>query len=209
MLQVECLTVGPLAENTYLIYNDEGNALIIDPGAEADRIRKKIEELHLTPQAILVTHTHHDHIGAVAELRELYNVETYVHEIEADTFQESLTDASVTNDPADVLWTAEDMGKESIIGDFDMKIVFVPGHSPGHVAFIFPEEGFAVTGDTVFQGSIGRTDLPGGSFRDLMDGIVHQLLTLPDKTILYPGHGKSTTVGDEKDHNPFLQEFIG
>lgn len=208
MVKIDKLTVGNLAENTYLVYDEEGRALVIDPGAEAMRIIERINELGLDPQAVLLTHTHHDHIGAVDEIRGAYDIDVYVHKIEEDTLVSSSTNPSVGAQPADHVWLDKDMGQSHQIGGIDFTLLFVPGHSPGHVAFLFRDSGFVVSGDTVFKSSIGRYDLPGSSYADLMDGIVNQIMVLPDDYVIHSGHGEATTIGFERATNPFLADFV-
>lgn len=207
-LNVEKIVVGAYQENTYVVYNEAKEALIIDPGDEAERIIAWIKENEWKPQAILITHTHIDHVMAIDPVREAFGIEAYVHEIEADTFQtpDMNMQASdiVVNKPADHLWT--ELG-EHTVGSFTFDIALVPGHSPGHVVYIFKEDAFVICGDTIFRGSIGRTDLRGGDLRTLLLGILRDILPLPKHFILYPGHGESTTVQREIQTNPFLEMF--
>lgn len=199
MNHVEKQIVGPLRENTYVVYNDDKQALIFDPGAQAEDLIEWIDDQGWQPQAILLTHAHYDHIGALDALRDHYQVEVYLHEYEADfptTPSLNLsagTPFELTTRPADHLWTMADMGRQTV-GDFTFKLAFVPGHSPGHVIYYFPEDGFAISGDTLFRRGIGRTDFDYGDQNALDEGIARELLTLPGETILYPGHLFKTTV---------------
>lgn len=210
MLSVYYQTVGLAQENTYVVVNEQNEALIFDPGGEADLLIAWIEENQWQPQAILLTHCHFDHIGAVDKVRERFDINVYVHEIEADYLSSpelnlsyGMLGRSVNQRPADVQWTQADMTTFKL-NRFDLTIRHLPGHSPGHVVFIFDKEGFVIAGDTLFERSVGRTDLPGGSFEQLMQGIKTELLALPEETIIYPGHGSPTTIKAEKRFNPFL-----
>lgn len=212
MLQVERLEIGAIGENTYVIVHSETKeALIVDPGGEASRIIEWIEQAQWQPLAILLTHAHYDHIGAVDEVRDHFQVEVYQHPEEAKFLVDPNWNLSgltgrqaVTARPAEHLW--ETLGKHQI-GPFQFEVVFVPGHSPGHVAYIFVDERFVVSGDTIFEMSIGRTDLPGGRYIQLMQSIDRELIHLPEDYRLYPGHGNSFTVGYSLATNPYFEVF--
>ncbi|XJS10778.1 MBL fold metallo-hydrolase [Aerococcaceae bacterium WGS1372] len=208
MLAVDLLTVGAYQENTYVVYNEDRQALIIDPGDESDRLIQWIKDNQWQPQAILTTHTHIDHISAVDALRDEFGIEAYVHKIEEQTFQTPdrnfVKSDIVVNRPADHLWETNGL---KTVGSFSFETAHIPGHSPGHLVFIFKEAGFVICGDTVFRGSIGRTDMPDGDVRSLLLGIGQELLSLDGETVLYPGHGPATTVGYEYRTNPFLEVF--
>lgn len=208
MLTVVQLTVGAYQENTYVVYNENKEALIIDPGDEADRLIQWIEDNGWQPQAILITHTHIDHISAVDAIRDQYGIEAYVHQIEEQTFQtpqRNFQDSDiVVNRPADHLWNKQGVKK---VGSFIFETALIPGHSPGHLVFIFKDDGFVICGDTVFRGSIGRTDMPDGDVQSLLLGIGQEILSLDSEVVLYPGHGPATTVGYEYRTNPFLEVF--
>lgn len=210
MLNVAHQTVGLGQENTYVVYNDEKNALIFDPGAQAEDLIRWIDENQWKPQAILITHTHYDHIGAVDALREHYDVEVHVSDIEKDHLSDPELNLSarhpqpVSARPAEHTWTQP--GKYTV-GDFTFRIEFIPGHSSGHVVYFFDKEGFAINGDVVFNGSIGRTDLGGGGYVPLIKGIAEHIVSLPGDYILYPGHGPQTTVANEVKTNPFFEMF--
>ena len=207
-MTVVSLAVGPLQENVYLVFNDAKEALLFDPGAQAEDIIALIEQHKVTPQAILLTHAHWDHIGAVDELRQKYNIPVYVHPKEADFLtnpQRNLSarsGQSLTATPADFYY--EQWGPTRF-GSFACSIYEVPGHSPGSTVFVFPQKGVAIVGDTLFANGTGRVDLPGSStFQQLLAGITEHLLSLPDDTIILPGHGPATTIKAEKAHNPYL-----
>lgn len=201
--------LGSLQTNCYIV-KQEGSCLIIDPGEEGKRIIQLLEKHKLTPKAILLTHAHFDHIGAVDIVRDHYNIPVYIHEKEAKWLLDPALNGSqffmighlVRIKPADIILYKEETRS---IGDFEMQIFETPGHSPGSVSFYFAQERVVFSGDALFKGSIGRTDLPGGNHQQLLRSIQEKLLTLPEDTIVLSGHGDSTTIREEIDSNPFLQ----
>lgn len=211
-LKWEQIPLGPLQANCYLISNDRNESLIIDPGGEGEKLIQIIEEKNLNPVAILVTHTHYDHIGAVDTIREHYQIPLYVHENEAKWLLDPSLNGSqffaafplVRLRPADKILATE--GKMSV-GDFTFEMYETPGHSPGSVSFYFKDLGIVICGDALFQGSIGRTDLQGGDYDELITSIRNKLLVLPEDTVVLPGHGNTTTILAEKNTNPFLNGF--
>lgn len=212
MLKINTYPLGPIQTNCYIVQNETGHCLIIDPGEEGQRIIREIEKSGLTPSAILLTHAHFDHIGAVDEVRDYFNIPVYIHEVENEWLADPALNGSikypgfrnVTNLKADHVMSAEAVME---VGPFTFETRHTPGHSPGSISYIFEQGRFAVVGDTLFQGSVGRTDLPGGDTSTLLASIHNKLLTLDDDFILYPGHGPATTPEREKDTNPFLNGF--
>lgn len=206
------IPLGPLQTNCYIIAKEDKTCLIFDPGEEGEKLSSFIHEKQLNPLAIILTHAHFDHIGAVEEMRAAFNIPVYIHEKEGDWLIDPALNGSqlfeigklVKGKRADYLLTNE---KELNIGDFSFQIAETPGHSPGSLSFYFNEAGFVISGDALFSGSIGRTDLPGGNHAQLLTSIHEQLLTLPEETIVLPGHGPATTIGQEMDSNPFLNGF--
>ncbi|MDN3449886.1 MBL fold metallo-hydrolase [Planococcus sp. APC 3906] len=210
MLKINQMELGPVQTNCYIISNDAKECLIFDPGEEADKIIGFLQKKQLTPVAILLTHAHFDHIGAVDTLREKYEIPAYLHKLEKEWLGKPNLNGSgkysMVPDyrlkDADILLDGE---KQLEINGFKMDVFHTPGHSPGSVSYSFGKEGFAIVGDTLFRGSIGRTDLVDGSEKKLLQSINDSLLTLPEHMILYPGHGPETTPEQEKQSNPFLR----
>ncbi len=208
MIKVYNYLVDSVGENCYSIVNDNNEALIVDPGDQADQLIEWIHSNGWHPQAVILTHAHMDHIGALDAIREQYQIEAYLHNAEKDfiidpvlNFSRALHDHDVVQKPVEQYW--DSMGVKTV-GSFTFEIRHVPGHSPGSVIYVFHEDEIVIAGDTLFQGSIGRTDFPGGSHQQLMDAIDSQILTLPDNFKVYPGHGPSTSIGIERANNPFL-----
>lgn len=206
MLKVERLAVGMGQANCYIIY-DEMEALIVDPGAEARRIEHTIEKLGVKPVAIILTHTHYDHIGALDAIRDTYDVPVYVAVEESKWLLDPNKNLSGFVGDEVVARPAEknfDIGSETNISNFTFTVLPTPGHSPGGVSFVFADDDFVITGDALFAGSIGRTDFPGSNHEQLLSGIREQLFTLPPNYTIYPGHMGSSTIGKEKTTNPFF-----
>jgi len=204
-LRVERLEVGELQTNCYLVWVEGAeSAIIVDPGAEADRIRAEITARKLKPNAILLTHAHFDHCGAVAPLRELYRIPFYLHPED-----QPLLLSSFSRDMYRMMELAEPPAVDSPLQDgerlkFDrisLEVIHTPGHTPGSVSFRAIDTIF--TGDTLFQGSVGRTDLPGGSWEKLQHSL-QKLMKFPQTCIVLPGHGEESTLAEEAQYNPFL-----
>jgi hydroxyacylglutathione hydrolase len=206
---LEMLTVGPFQENCYIIGDeDSGVGALIDPGDEAARIALAVEQTKLEIGSIIVTHAHIDHVGAVAALVDEYSCPVLMH-AEAEPMLAQL--------PTQAMMMGLKFGKvpkvdrhiddEEVleVGALKLRSLYTPGHAPGHLAFYVEDEGLVLAGDALFAGSVGRVDLPGGSMEVLMRSIEERLLTLPDETTVYPGHGPQTTIGSERTSNPFLQ----
>ncbi|MGX7245210.1 MBL fold metallo-hydrolase [Enterococcus quebecensis] len=207
MLKIERIKTGEIQENCYLIYN-ENNLLIIDPGAEAEKIVSLIEKTNKKPLAILLTHTHYDHIGAVEELRHHYHIPVYVSPLEQEWLSNptlNLSGLGRHDDIADIIVQPAEIEFELTdydLGGIKFSVVPTPGHSIGSLSFVFDD--FVITGDALFKGSIGRTDLHTGDMQQLLHSINTYLFTLPDEFPAYPGHGDATTIEHEKKNNPFF-----
>ncbi|AVK96304.1 MBL fold metallo-hydrolase [Lysinibacillus sphaericus] len=214
MMNVRSYSLGPIQTNCYIVSNKEKECLIFDPGEEATKIIKVIRSNGLKPLAIFLTHAHFDHIGAVDEVREAFNIPVWIHEKEVSWLDDpmkngsgkyaSLPDYKVAAPAKEHIIKKEQLFE---ISNFVFNAVFTPGHSPGSISYIFEQDGFAIVGDTLFEQSIGRTDLLGGSTKLLLASIHDKLLSLPEDTIVYPGHGNYTTIGTEMETNPFLNGF--
>ncbi|RHW41070.1 MBL fold metallo-hydrolase [Neobacillus notoginsengisoli] len=205
------IPLGPLQTNCYVLHDEHRQCLIFDPGEEADKLKAILAEKKLRPVAILLTHAHFDHIGAVDPIRDHYNIPVYLHENEKKWLADPARNGSAYFLGGEVrVRDAEHLLKhegEMELGGFSFEVFETPGHSPGSVTFYFAEKGIVVSGDTLFMGSVGRTDLPGGNEKELMKSIHTKLLELPEETIVLPGHGPVTTIGDEMAANPFLHGF--
>jgi glyoxylase-like metal-dependent hydrolase (beta-lactamase superfamily II) len=208
-MDVRMLTVGPVQENCFLVRRDADadRALIVDPGDEADKLLHVIGELGVTLEAILLTHTHFDHVGAVAPVAKATGAPVYCPEIEVPVlanimdyvpwpgfgpFESYAADHTVSG------------GERLELAGFGIDVLFTPGHSPGHVTYALADEKALFSGDVLFQSSIGRTDLPGGDHQTLLASIATLLDTFPDDTTVFPGHMGLTTLGQERQTNPFL-----
>lgn len=199
------MPLGSYQTNCYIIFNKENEAIIIDPGAQADDILKAVEERNLKVTKILLTHAHPDHFGALEEVRNALNVPAYIHHIDEEMLEKRSGELSsmlgIKSEPltADKLLNDGDVIK---FGDKDIKVIFTPGHTPGGVCYLI--DNILFSGDTLFQGSIGRTDLPGGDY-DVILNSLKNLIKLPDDTIVLPGHGPESQISFEKLNNPFIR----
>ncbi len=206
------LTVGQVAENTYIFRRDESDtALIIDPGEEAERILATLEQLGIEKlEAILLTHTHFDHIGAVAPVAKATGAPVYCPELEVPALADIMAYVPWEGFGPYESWDAEETvagGERLSLAGFDIDVIFTPGHSPGHVTYSIPDERVLFSGDVLFKGSVGRTDLPFGDWPTLLASISGLAETFPEETGVYPGHMDLTTLGAEKASNPFLAEL--
>jgi glyoxylase-like metal-dependent hydrolase (beta-lactamase superfamily II) len=210
MMQIQTIVSMPFAENTYILWREgRSDAVIVDPGLEPGLILELLKQRQLTAAAILNTHGHADHIAGNGALKQAFPGAPLII---------GANDAMMLSDPAanlSLMYGFEivsppaeqtvNEGDQLSLAGIAFEVLDIPGHSPGHVAFVVREEPMVVLGgDVLFRGSIGRTDMPGGSFEQLADGIRRKLYTLPDSTVVYPGHGPVTKIGHEKRTNPFV-----
>ncbi len=209
-MHVETLSVGAFEVNCYIVWDNPGAVIVIDPGADAERIIELLSGHQLSVAAYLLTHGHADHVSALADVCRKFPAPVAMH---ADDARWAFTAISqippfypVTQSPPAIERLVED-GTEWSDGGLRYRVIATPGHTPGGVSFHFPDAGALFAGDTLFQGSVGRTDLPGGSAR-LLTASVMRLAQLPDTTMVYPGHGPHTTIGREKKTNFFLRGVV-
>lgn len=204
---IEGQAMGVMGANCYIVSCPETKkAAVIDPGADGKRLHRWILEKGYQVEYILLTHGHVDHIGAVDDLRELFHAKVGIHEGDADMLTDGRKNLSSYFGPAIEMKPADFLLEDSqvlSVGKESITVIATPGHSPGGICFLTSEG--LLSGDTLFEGSIGRTDFPGGSHEQLLDGIEKKLLLLSDDTRVYPGHGSDTTIGREKRENPFLR----
>ena len=202
-MKVETLVVGMLEVNCYLAWDEgTGAGWVVDPGDQAGRIVARIERLQLRPQGILLTHGHVDHIRGVGGVARHFGIPVFVHDAERALYASPrnallpwLSAATDLPDPGPVQQDLPGIG---------FAVIHTPGHTPGGCCFHFPAAGVLFSGDTLFQQSVGRTDLPGGNTEELLASITRKLFVLPPETAVYPGHGPPTTVADELRANPFI-----
>jgi glyoxylase-like metal-dependent hydrolase (beta-lactamase superfamily II) len=211
MIHIKAFTFSPISENTYVLYNNDGKAVIIDPGcyfpAEQETLKNFLTDNNLTPVYLLNTHCHLDHVFGNKWVHEIYGLALHLHPNE----EAMLALAPVSGERwglpfqnyAGPLHFLND-GDTVLLGDTEIHVILAPGHSPGSICFYIPSQGDLMGGDVLFRGSIGRTDLPGGDTETLLTSIREKLWVLPDETVVYSGHGIKTTIGYEKRNNPFL-----
>jgi hydroxyacylglutathione hydrolase len=204
-------TVGQIAENCFLFRkNGSDRAVIVDPGDEAERILAAIDELGVTIDGILLTHTHFDHIGAVAPVAKATGAPVWCPEIEVPVLADINSFVPWPGFGPYESYEADHTvsgGEKLELAGMEIDVIFTPGHSPGHVTYSVPDEAAIFSGDVLFQGSVGRTDLPGGDWATLLESIRTLVDSLPPETTVHPGHMGITTLGAERATNPFLAEL--
>jgi hydroxyacylglutathione hydrolase len=210
-MDVRAFTVGPVQENCFLFRRDGSDrALIVDPGDEAPLILGAVEQLGLKVEAVLVTHCHFDHVGAVAPVAEATGAPVYVSEIERPVLADIMRYVPFAGIGPYESYEADRTlagGEKLDLAGFEIDVLFTPGHSPGHLTYSIADEHAIFSGDVLFQGSVGRTDLPGGDWATLLSSIGSLVEGLPADTVVYPGHMGVTSLGAERQTNPFLAEL--
>ena len=211
MLQIKSFEFSPIAENTYLIYNEFNDCIILDPGCyfdeEKETLAAFITDAGLKPVMLINTHCHLDHVFGNKAMAEKYGLTLQLHENEKALLDFAPASGLMYNLPFDNYTGEYIFLKEGDIiglGEDELKVLLTPGHSPGSLSFYSEKDKFVISGDALFQGSVGRSDLPGGDHEQLIKSIKENLLVLPDDTKVYSGHGPVTTVGEERVLNPFL-----
>lgn len=210
---IQAFEFSPFQENTYVIADDAtGEAVIIDPGcyeqAEKEALARFVEQHNLTIKYLLLTHAHLDHVFGCAYVKRKYGVKAYLHELDKVVFDDVPTRCALYGlrgyEPTEIdAYLTE--GDQFRLGNTILEVIFVPGHAPGHVAFVNHADRYVVGGDVLFRGSVGRTDFPLSNHADLINSIRTKFFTLPDDYIVYPGHMEPTTIGAEKKSNPFVR----
>ncbi|MBP9213959.1 MAG: MBL fold metallo-hydrolase [Chitinophagaceae bacterium] len=212
MLHVKVFVFNPVQQNTYILYNNAGKAIIVDPGcyftAEQEKLKQFLTDNSLTPVQLLNTHCHLDHVFGNKWVHETFGLELYLHPNEELVLQYAPISGEKWGLPfvnyTGALHFLHD-GDVITLDEDELKVLLTPGHSPGSICFYNEDQNFVIGGDVLFYESIGRTDLPGGNHATLLSSIQQKLMVLPNETVVYNGHGQSTTIEHEKLHNPFLQ----
>ncbi len=211
MLQIKSFIFSPIQENTYILYNQNQDCIIIDPGCyfddEKEIVKTFIDQHQLKPIYLLNTHCHLDHVFGNKYVSETYQLTLHLHEKEKQVLAFAPTSGLMYNMPFDN-YTGEFItlkeGDKVLPGTDELVVIEAPGHSPGSICFYCKAQHFIISGDVLFQGSIGRTDLPGGNHQTLLNSIQQKLMVLPNETVVYSGHGNPTSIGEEKRMNPYL-----
>ena len=215
MMQLKMFTFNPVQENTYVLWNEKKDAIIIDPGcyftAEEETLQAFIKENELKAVKLLNTHCHFDHVFGLKWVAKTFLLEAFLHPVAEKELQFAATSAiqwgfGIANYAGPFHYLNH--GDIIELGDDKLKVLYTPGHSPGSICFYCEKQSFVIDGDVLFLQSIGRTDFPGSNHQQLLQSIKEQLFVLPDETIVYPGHGPHTTIGNEKKFNPYLKEII-
>jgi glyoxylase-like metal-dependent hydrolase (beta-lactamase superfamily II) len=211
-MDIAYFTFNGFAENTYVLFDDSKECIIIDPGCNTKEERKQladfITENNLNPKRLINTHCHIDHVLGNRFIHDQYNLILEAHTGEKTVLESCIMVASMYHipyDPSPAIEKYLEEGMEINFGSTTLKVLFTPGHSPASISLYNAEKGILIAGDVLFQGSIGRTDLPGGDFNTLKSSIQEKLYVLPPETVVYPGHGPSTSIGQEMQYNAFVR----
>lgn len=211
IFKIRKVTVGPLETNCYLLINENtNNAIVVDPGWDSDKIIRVLRDTHI--KYIIATHGHFDHVSAVKKLRESKGGAFMIHKLDLEILSHArissylFLGANIDEPPSPDIILEDEVEVE--FEELKLKIIHTPGHSPGSISIYIKELNSLLSGDTLFRDSVGRTDIPGGSWEELKNSLRKLLQNLPDTTVIYPGHGPETTVGREKSINPFVNEIL-
>ncbi len=211
MISIKKFTFNPVQENTFIAYDETGECVIIDAGCYFENERQELDrfitEKQLKPVRLINTHCHFDHIMGITHCRVKYKLQFEIHKDEVSLVEDAASHGDLFGIPVEAIDAPDTFFKEGdqlTFGNSYLQVIESPGHSPGGVVFYNHEQKILIAGDVLFYGSIGRTDLPGGSYERLVGNIQSKLLTLPEETLVYCGHGQETTIGFEKKNNPFL-----
>jgi hydroxyacylglutathione hydrolase len=211
MIQVKQLVLNPFQENTYIVYDQTGEAIIIDAGcysqSDVDEVKRYTDAKNLRVKYIVTTHGHIDHILGIQSLKDIYKAESISHAYDLPLIESSPTHALMFGlmiEKAPTIDRTVKEGDKIIFGNTTIDVVHTPGHSKGGICLLIRDQNILFSGDTLFRGSIGRTDLMGGSYETLIESIIHKIFPLGDDIVVYPGHGDSTTIEYERNNNPFL-----
>ena len=211
MLTVKVFEFNPVQENTYVLYNEEKSAIVVDPGCYFENERRQLKDFitenQLTPTNLVNTHCHLDHVFGNRFVAETWKKPLQIHERERLVLDYAPISGEQYNLPfenyeGEIIYLKE--GDVIKLGQDELQVIFAPGHAPGHICLYHAKQQFLIAGDVLFRMSIGRTDIPGGNHNTLIRSIREKLFVLPDEVVVYPGHGPSTTIGFEKANNPFL-----
>lgn len=211
MISVQSFSFNPYPENTYVLFDETGECLLIDPGCytreEQDTLVKFIRDNRLKPAMLLNTHCHIDHVLGNKFISDLFGLSPVFHRLEKEVLELMVAYAASTGlsyDPSPPAGRFLEEGEKVSFGSQELEVLFTPGHSPGSLSFFSPESRLVIAGDVLFRGSVGRTDLPGGDYDTLINSIESQLFPLGDDVKVYAGHGPATTIGYERENNPFF-----
>ncbi len=213
MIQIQKFTFNPIQENTYVLFDETGECIIVDAGCYFDYEREElaafIEKKKLKPVALVNTHCHFDHVLGINFCRSNYKIPFLAHQDDAFLVHDAVSHGDMFGVPVEPIDPPDrfiDEGDKIRFGNSELELLHVPGHAPGSLVIYHPEQKFLLAGDVLFYGSIGRTDLPRGSYEQLVNNIKSKLLVLPEDVVVYSGHGPETNIGFEKGSNPFLMD---
>lgn len=207
-MRIKTFVIRGMDTNCYVIIDEETKkAIIVDPGGDVDELDDFVKNEGITLTAIVLTHAHYDHIAGIDNIKEKYSLPIVCGEAEEKVLESPNHNLSTFFGVPPISMSADKLLKDNeeySFGGLKFKTIFTPGHTPGGICLYFENENVLISGDSLFAGSVGRTDFPGGSYRDLIDSIKDKILVLPEETIVFPGHGPSTTIEKEKKYNPFF-----